>query len=87
MNFDILHGTTAPTVYIAECLPNEFQNASVLQYYLVNQATGRKGLSIFQQVVPLHTANTDITGPESFYWNNELVSWCCAGFRRYEISH
>eukprot|EP00906_Rhabdomonas_costata_P004626 RCo006798 len=74
-NQNFLHNSNSPTIYVAESLPNEFLNASILQFYVVDQITGQKLFSVFQRATPLNVNAfpvNDVTRPEYFFWRNEL---------------
>eukprot|EP00906_Rhabdomonas_costata_P004625 RCo006797 len=75
LNLDLTENTTSPTLYVAESLPNEFLNASILQFYFLNQSTGERMGSVYQRLTPLNAYAapvSDVTRPEYYSWRNEL---------------
>eukprot|EP00906_Rhabdomonas_costata_P005453 RCo008171 len=73
LNLDALNNNHNPTVYVTDNVPNELHSASEMQYYIVNQDTGQKLLSIYKQVIPMNIYPADATRPEYSFWENELV--------------
>ena len=81
MNFDLMTGTSAPTIYLSESLLNSFRNGSVVECFVLNQTTGEKVMAIFQQPVALATVASlgladNIVAPEFLLWENEVVCVC-----------
>eukprot|EP00906_Rhabdomonas_costata_P019330 RCo028244 len=72
-NIDVLTYDLKPTVYLIVSTPDPAaDNTSVMVYTYVDQTALTPQFSFYSQVDPLYTTPTEITRPESFWWDNDL---------------
>lgn len=76
LSADFVASVFRPTVYLGTCSPGQAHSASSLRIYYIDQSTGLERLEMVRQPVPscsLEVSSHDVTAPEFFSWDNELV--------------